>query len=527
MNEQTARFRLGIFVLASLILLAVLIILFGGSPTLFQPTEQYYLIIDDAAGINPGTPVRRSGVKIGEVENLSLDEQTGKVKVTIRIKQKYSIFEDDVPTIVQGLLGSDAYIDFKTPEPARTPEAPALPEAVPPAGPQQMPDGLPDLEEPQQAPPEPKEGPQAQRTPIPPGSTIQGVQRVDTRAVVQEAGKLVPPAERAMVDISRTLNRYEKMAPVIEDTLKAFSLLARTAEKTLPSIDKAGKEVQQLANDTRKTIPALRRTNDEIYELAKSLRAAVPDLRRTNDEYFNLAKETRAMMPQLRQTNDSIQIAARNWGKLGEQLNVFWQTNERNMSQTMTDLQSTVSGLAVLVGPENQKNIAAALANLKGGSEYFESIGRNTDALVKGALTVLPKINSTFTKADRVFDDLQRTTKPFGDRSERITTNMEEAAANFNATSKDMRELMRVLARGDGTIQRLLGDPSLYNNLDAAACGLAKMLPRLNHILHDVEIFADKIARHPEALGVRGAIAPSSGLKDLPPGPTIYVAPGH
>ena len=36
MNEQTIRFRLGIFVLAALILLAVLIMLFGGWARFFQ-----------------------------------------------------------------------------------------------------------------------------------------------------------------------------------------------------------------------------------------------------------------------------------------------------------------------------------------------------------------------------------------------------------------------------------------------------------------------------------------------------------
>ena len=37
MNDQAIRFRFGIFVLASLILLAVLTILFGGFPNYFKP----------------------------------------------------------------------------------------------------------------------------------------------------------------------------------------------------------------------------------------------------------------------------------------------------------------------------------------------------------------------------------------------------------------------------------------------------------------------------------------------------------
>jgi phospholipid/cholesterol/gamma-HCH transport system substrate-binding protein len=47
-------------------------------------------------------------------------------------------------------------------------------------------------------------------------------------------------------------------------------------------------------------------------------------------------------------------------------------------------------------------------------------------------------------------------------------------------------------------------------------------LPRLDRALRDVEIFADKLARHPELLGIGGAIRPSSGVKE-----THSVIPWH
>jgi hypothetical protein len=70
---------------------------------------------------------------------------------------------------------------------------------------------------------------------------------------------------------------------------------------------------------------------------------------------------------------------------------------------------------------------------------------------------------------------------------------------------------------GGGTIQKFFTDPSLYNNLNLAACQITTIMPRLDRILRDVETFADKIARHPESLGVGGAVRPSAGLKEAPP----------
>jgi len=96
----------------------------------------------------------------------------------------------------------------------------------------------------------------------------------------------------------------------------------------------------------------------------------------------------------------------------------------------------------------------------------------------------------------------------------------QEGATKFNATMTDVRELMRVLDQSDGTLRRFLIDPSLYNHLDDLARGLSRTLPLLDRILHNFEVFADKLARHPEALGLRGAIHPNSGLKE-PPVPTV------
>ena len=63
-------------------------------------------------------------------------------------------------------------------------------------------------------------------------------------------------------------------------------------------------------------------------------------------------------------------------------------------------------------------------------------------------------------------------------------------------------------------IERFLADPSLYNNLNDTATMVNKILPRLDRAMRDVEVFADKLACHPELLGIGGAVRPSSGVKE-------------
>ena len=69
-----------------------------------------------------------------------------------------------------------------------------------------------------------------------------------------------------------------------------------------------------------------------------------------------------------------------------------------------------------------------------------------------------------------------------------------------------------------------MSDPALYNNLNEASLSLLRIMPRIDHVMRDVEIFADKIARHPESLGIGGVVRPGNGVKEAP---AAYKVPGH
>jgi phospholipid/cholesterol/gamma-HCH transport system substrate-binding protein len=403
MNEQALRFRLGVFVLFALVLLGVLVLLFGGFPTLLRSHRTYVVDLPNAAGLAPGTPVRRSGVRIGEVERVDLDEQTGVVRVTIAIEDRHVIQRDDRPTLVHGLLGGDTSIDFVPQHPGDV---------------------------------------TADHSPVPAGTELKGQSQAD-----------------------------------------AAKLMSQTSE----------------------TIPEVRQTNAEIRELARAWREMLPDLKRTNDE---------------------IRLTSQNWGRLGERLDVLLRTNEEKLVKTLDNFNDTVTRLGATFNEENQRNLSVALRNVRAGTENLESLTHNTDELMKESRQTMKRVNESITRTDEVLTNLQRATKPWADRGDPLMRNLEESSDKLNRTLGDLQAILRAVAQRDGTLQRFVADPALYNNLNDAACMLTRVLPRLDRILHDLEIFSDKIARHPETLGVRGAVAPSSGLKEAP---SAYPSwpPGH
>src|SRR5438093_3876714 len=112
MDTRLQRFRLGMFVIGASVLLAVLTVFFGGTHRMFAPRNRYTILFKDAPGIAVGTPVRRSGVRIGEVTAVDLDNETGEVRVEIAINKRYNLWTSDRAVVNQDLLSRDTTIDF-------------------------------------------------------------------------------------------------------------------------------------------------------------------------------------------------------------------------------------------------------------------------------------------------------------------------------------------------------------------------------------------------------------------------------
>ena len=112
--------------------------------------------------------------------------------------------------------------------------------------------------------------------------------------------------------------------------------------------------------------------------------------------------------------------------------------------------------------------------------------------------------------------NIQQFTKPLADRSEVIVRNFDAALLGLARTAGAFGD---AFSSQNGAFQRFLSDPAIYNNLNDASLMITRILPRVDRILKDFEVFADKIARHPETIGVGGAVRPSAGLKDPPGAP--------
>lgn len=542
MTQRGMRIRLGLFVLLACVLFGSMIVIFNSLPGVFRPSTSYVVRFADAPGLAPGAPVRRSGVRIGEVRDIILDEERGIVRVFLSIRSPYTVRRNEVATLMTGLLGSDATIDF-------------LPRSV-------------------------EEGDPVDRGAVEPGSELVGERSATFSSLLKGASDVVPSAQDTLNEIRKSIQRMEKLAgrveksvPIAEDTMRAYRELAQRAQASIPELEKTNKQAQELLGSVREVVPDVQRTADAYRQLARSADAAIPELMKTNkeiadlvrgindaiptvestaEEFRDLAGDIRKMRPKIEGVIDDVGATARSANRLLEEFDVFWGKNRDTVSESLTNLNKSLAQVAKLVNDDNLEKVNGTITNLKTASDSLPRISQNIADISDQGKTTVRKVNDALTQIEKpladvsrvmtdiqkfvqnaqsamtsvqtVISDVQRTTKPLGDRAESIVKNVDESLDKVNQTLGDIRGLMRTLDRSDGLLKKVLTDASLYNNLDQASVMVVKMIPRIEQILKDFEVFADKLARHPESLGVGGVVRPGSGLKN-PPTPPINSQP--
>lgn len=106
MNSKTLNFTVGLFVLIGLLAIGYMAILIGGSRFLDNNTRNVVAIFTNVGGLSSGSNVMIAGVKIGTVGPISLDQETLKAKVELRLNANIDLFDDATASIkTNGLIG--------------------------------------------------------------------------------------------------------------------------------------------------------------------------------------------------------------------------------------------------------------------------------------------------------------------------------------------------------------------------------------------------------------------------------------
>ena len=111
MTDRQLQFRVGLFVLASIVVAVVMVFQFGEFKVFFAKQYEVATHFEAAPGVLVGSPVRMNGIPIGAVRDVILDHKRGGVLVMLQVDEKYKLRADSVPMLQQSLLG-DTIVEF-------------------------------------------------------------------------------------------------------------------------------------------------------------------------------------------------------------------------------------------------------------------------------------------------------------------------------------------------------------------------------------------------------------------------------
>ena len=485
MAEKALRRRLGLFVAGTLAVLTTLVVLFGGAPEVFNARTKYTVLYPEAPGVATGTPVRKSGVRIGQVTGIDIDESNGQVRVNIEVENKYRPRQSEEPAISRGLLSGDTTLDF-------IPKTDAKGQPMPRAD------------------------------AIPPDSEIVGIAPLNTQRLLNQAQGAIPNAQDALIKFSATMSRFDAVGPKAEKALDEIAAFARLARELVPELRETNKRVQDFIGNDGPPEPknvdiALRKADEPEPANLKTLIREVQEFVKT---YKPLGEDLRGL---LKVVEPELTASLKSLKTLTERAGLFLTDDNR---KAITDILKTLqTASADLLTEENKKNVNAILKNVNAGSEDLTKTIRLAAILLDRAEGTLKELNARLAEAKGVFGNLEKATKPIADNAEPVMKNIAAAAENLSKTLVDARSAIAGFNKAEGSFGKILNDPQLYNQLVDAASNLNRTLIRAEKIAKDLEVFADKVARKPETIGIGGALRPSTGLKESPTaplGPTPY-----
>jgi phospholipid/cholesterol/gamma-HCH transport system substrate-binding protein len=194
-------------------------------------------------------------------------------------------------------------------------------------------------------------------------------------------------------------------------------------------------------------------------------------------------------------------------GKLATSLNKLLENNDAQINRIVDKTEQTIDTFQ-----RTLNNVDDVLGNADVRENLKKSITELPQLFADTRETV-NTMQSTLESVDRNMKNLEGFTGPLGDRGDQIVTNIDQALARLDGLLVEMSDFGRKLNSGEGTLGQLMRSPDLYQHLNAAAINIERITCELRPILGDARVFSDKIARHPELLGVRGAIQKSPGTK--------------
>ena len=216
-----------------------------------------------------------------------------------------------------------------------------------------------------------------------------------------------------------------------------------------------------------------------IGEMQANMATAINSVSRTSDE---LGKVVHRVGGLLEKNEDRIQ-------------NIITQADEslKVMRQALDNANDVIGD------PQVRAELRKALSELPG--------------LFNDTRQTVTKVRESFDLVEQNLKNVENFTRPLGQHGEALVNRIDGTLQNLDTLVSEFTKFSRSLNNPEGSLGKLVNDPELYQHVSQTVARLDEITRELRPIVSDARVFTDKIARHPESLGVRGALERKPGIK--------------
>lgn len=126
MKNSSSEWRAGLFVTLGITLFAAALLTLGGSSRFLNPSQPYFVHFYSVDGLMVGAKVVLSGIQVGTVDDISIDQRTQDVAVKLSIQNRFIQWVREGSTAEMATMGvlGDKFIKLTR----GNPDAPTLPQ---------------------------------------------------------------------------------------------------------------------------------------------------------------------------------------------------------------------------------------------------------------------------------------------------------------------------------------------------------------------------------------------------------------
>ncbi len=220
------------------------------------------------------------------------------------------------------------------------------------------------------------------------------------------------------------------------------------------------------------------------------------------------------MQSRVDETLASFTSTSREWQKVAKNVNGVMETHRGHIGRVVEEAAESMHELTLTLKSAN--SIVGDPATQEGLRETMAALPE----MVKETQAAIRSIRGAVGKADLALGNIAKVTGPLAERSESISLSLDKSLGSLETLLAELSKFSRLLNDEDGSLRLMATDPELYRNMNRSASSLSTLLNNIQPVIGDMRVLADKLARHPELLGVRGAIQGSTGIKNPDEKPT-------